>query len=36
MISGVVNLFQGLRKEYIIEDLESRGIWLYDEKKLIV
>lgn len=36
MASGVANPFQGLRKEHIIEELESRGIWLHDEKKPIV
>lgn len=35
MASGVANPFQGLRKEHIIEELESRGR-LHDEKKPIM
>lgn len=36
MASGIANPFQGLRKEHIIEEIESGGIWLHDEKKPIV
>ena len=34
--SGVANPFQGLKRNEIIAELESRGIWSDDERKSIV